>query len=48
MSSEYYNFFPRVVLHRFFSFLFIYGGLGVGVLGLWSWIGFWGGGEEFS
>ena len=33
------NFFPRVILHTFFSILLIYGGLGVGFFGLWSWIG---------
>ena len=33
------NFFPKVILHTFFSFLLIYGGFGVGVFGLWSWIG---------
>ena len=35
-------FFPRVILYTFFSFLLIYGGVGVGVLGLGSWIGFLG------
>ena len=33
-------FFPGFVLYIFFSFLLIYGDLGVGVLGLGSWIGF--------
>ena len=33
-------FFPRVVLYNFFSFLLIYGGLGVGVLGVGSYFGF--------
>ena len=32
--------FPRVVLGIFFTFLLICGVLGVGLLGLWSWIGF--------
>ena len=32
--------FPRLILCTFFSFLLIYGGLGVKVLGLGSWIGF--------
>ena len=32
----------------YFSFLLIYGGLGVGVLGLWSWIGFVGLGFSFD
>ena len=31
--------FSRVILYTFFSFLLLYGGLGVGVLGLESWIG---------
>ena len=36
-------FFPRVILLTLFSFLLIYGGLGVGVLELGSWrIGFFG------
>ena len=33
---------PTVILYIFFSFLLIYGGLGVGVLGLGTWIGFLG------
>ena len=36
------NFFPRVILHTFFSILLIYGGLGVGFLGFMSWIWFLG------
>ena len=35
-------FFPRVILHNFFLFWLIYGGLGFGVLGLGSYIGFLG------
>ena len=34
--------FPRVILHNFFLFWLIYGGLGFGVLGLGSYIGFLG------
>ena len=38
-------FFPRFILYTFFTFLLIYGGLGVGVLGFWGWsfqlIRFW-------
>mgnify|MGYP001800260813 CR=1 FL=1 len=34
--------FPRFILYAFFSFLLIYGGLGVRVLGLGSWIEFLG------
>ena len=30
-------FFPRLFFIFFFSFLLIYGGLGVGVLGSWIW-----------
>ena len=33
------NIFPSVILYTFFSFLLIYGVLGVGVLLLGSWIG---------
>ena len=33
------NIFRRVILYSFFSFLLIYGVLGVGVLLLGSWIG---------
>ena len=33
-------FFPRVILYNFFLFWLIYGGLGFGVLGLGSYIGF--------
>ena len=35
-------FFPRVILYDFFLFWLIYGGLGFGVLGLGSYIGFLG------
>ena len=35
-------FFLRFILYTFFSNLLIYGGLGFGVLGLGSWIGFLG------
>ena len=35
-------FFPQLFFILFFSFLLIYGGLGVGVLGLGFWIGFLG------
>ena len=35
-------FFPRFILYIFFFFWLIYGGLGVGVLGLGSYIGFLG------
>ena len=35
-------FFPRVILYKFFLFWLIYGGLGFGVLGLGSYIGFLG------
>ena len=33
------NIFPSVILYTFFSFLLIYGVVGVGVLLLGSWIG---------
>ena len=39
-------FFPRVILYNFFLFLLIYGGLGFGVLGLGSYIGFLGWGFQ--
>ena len=38
-SSEALYFFPRVIIHNFFLFLLIYGGLGFEVLGLGSY--FW-------
>ena len=44
MSVKHYaNYiFPRVIFYTFSHFLLINGGLGVGILGLWSWNGFWG------
>ena len=35
-------FFLRVIFYTFFLFLLVYGGLGIGVLGLGSWIWFLG------
>ena len=44
-------FFSRVILYTFFSFLLIYGGLGVGFFWVGDWglgLGFWGGGVTIS
>ena len=42
MSGHENSLFPRFILYIFFSFLLIYDGLGLGVLGLGSYIGFLG------
>ena len=44
MSAGKAIFFPRVILYNSFLFWLIYGGLGFGVLGLGSYIGFFGSG----